>query len=227
MSLQMDFIIPLLTIIGIDIVLGGDNAIVVALACRNLPEKIRHKAIVLGIMFAIIARITLTLVAVYLLKIPMLMAIGGALLLYISYHLLIDTNDDRDIQGKSTVFAAIKTIIVADIVMGFDNVIAVAGAAHGNKALVIIGLLVSVPIIIWGSRIILFAMQRFPIIIYFGAGILAFTATKMIAHEPMLAPLFNSHPTFASLMQTLIIILIMCIGWLSKRMKSNIEWIKK
>nr|WP_071318523.1 TerC family protein [Anaerobacillus isosaccharinicus]MBA5587650.1 TerC family protein [Anaerobacillus isosaccharinicus]QOY34177.1 TerC family protein [Anaerobacillus isosaccharinicus] len=221
MGLEMDFLIPLLTIISIDIVLGGDNAIVVALACRNLPDKIRNKAILLGIGLAIFARISLTLFAVYLLQIPMLMAIGGALLLYIAYHLLVGMDDDRDIQGQTTLFAAIKTIIIADIVMGFDNVIAVAGAAHGNTTLVIIGLLVSVPIIIWGSKLILFAMERFPIIIYIGSAILAFTATKMIIHEPMLAPLFSSHPLISTVLQVSLIIAVVFSGWLIKKFRKD------
>lgn len=221
MGLEMDFLIPLLTIISIDIVLGGDNAIVVALACRNLPVRIRNKAILLGIGLAIFARISLTLFAVYLLQIPMLMAIGGALLLYISYHLLVDMDDDRDIAGQTTLFAAIKTIIIADIVMGFDNVIAVAGAAHGNTALVIIGLIISVPIIIWGSKLILYAMQRFPIIIFIGSAILAFTATKMIIHEPMLAPLFSSHPLISKSLQVSLIIAVVFSGWLIKKFRKN------
>jgi YjbE family integral membrane protein len=223
MSLEIDYLIQLLTIISIDIVLGGDNAIIVALACRNLPLQFRNKAILLGIGFAIVARITLTLVAVYLLEIPLLMAIGGALLLYISYHLLIDIEDDQSIMGKTTLFGAIKTIIIADIVMGFDNVLAVAGAAHGSISLVIVGLLVSVPIIIWGSKIILYAMQRFPVIIYFGAGILTYTATKMIVHEPMLAPLFTSHPVLSILIQFIIIIAVLISGLITKRVKNSFE----
>ncbi len=226
MSLDMEFIIPLLTIISIDIILGGDNAIVVALACRNLPTNIRNKAIFLGIGLAIVARITLTILAVSLLTIPFLMAIGGALLLYISYHLLTDMEDDRAVQGKTTVIAAIKTIIIADIVMGFDNVLAVAGAAHGNKTLVIIGLLVSVPIIIWGSKIILYAIERFPIIIYIGAGILAYTATKMIIHEPMFSALFSHHPVISVLLQITAIIAVILLGWLSNYFKKRTFEIK-
>lgn len=221
MSLEIDFLIPLLTIISIDIVLGGDNAIVVALACRNLPSKIRNKAILIGIAFAILARISLTLIAVYLLNIPLLMAIGGASLLYISYHLLTDLNDKRDVHGKTTLFAAIKTIIIADLIMGFDNIIAVAGAADGNKTLVIIGLLVSVPIIIWGSKLILYAIDRFPIIIYIGAGILAYTATKMIIHEPLLVPIFSSHPYIPIGMQLTVIVVVIFSGWISKHSKGT------
>lgn len=221
MSLEIDFLIPLLTIISIDIVLGGDNAIVVALACRNLPTKIRNEAIIIGIGFAILARISLTLIAVYLLNIPLLMAIGGGLLLYISYHLLTDLNDNRNVHGKTTLFAAIKTIIIADLVMGFDNIIAVAGAADGNKTLVIIGLLVSVPIIIWGSKLILYAMDRFPIIIYLGASILAYTATKMIIQEPLFAPLFYNHPYISIGMQLAVIVVVIFSGWISKHAKGG------
>lgn len=223
MNLDLDIIIALLTIISIDIVLGGDNAIVVALACRNLPDHVKNKAIILGIALAILARVTLTLLAVYILKIPMLMAIGGALLLYISYHLLTETDSYRDVKGTTTLFAAIKTIIVADIVMGFDNVIAIAGAAQGNTILVIVGLIISVPIIIWGSKLILSAMERFPIIIYAGAAILAFTATKMIVHEPMLAPLFNNHPYFSIILHVVAIATIISIGWISKRVTNHFE----
>ena len=221
MSLDMEFIIPLLTIISIDIILGGDNAIVVALACRNLPKNIRNKAIVAGIGLAIVARITLTLLAVYILNIPFLMAIGGALLLYISFQLLTEMGDERDIEGKTTIFSAIKTIIIADIVMGFDNVLAVAGAANGNKTLVIIGLLVSVPIIIWGSKIILCAIERFPIIIYLGAGILAYTAAKMIIHEPMFDPLFSHHPVISTMLQILAIVAVIALGWFFNHFKKN------
>lgn len=224
MSLDIDFLLSLLTIISIDIVLGGDNAIVVALACRNLPPHIRNKAIILGIMLAIVARISLTLIAVYLLQIPLLMAIGGALLLYISYHLLTGIEDEREITGKTSILAAIKTIIVADIVMGFDNVIAVAGAAHGNMTLVIIGLIVSVPIIIWGSKVILYAMERYPIIIYCGAAILAWTAAKMIAHEPLLHPLFTTHPFVSLGWQGGVIVAVVTLGWVTNKLKRKIEF---
>lgn len=225
MSLDMEFLIPLLTIIGIDIILGGDNAIVVALACRNLPEKIRNKAIILGIGLAIAARISMTLIAVYLLQIPLLMAIGGALLLYISYHLLTDIGENRDIEGKTTMFAAIKTIIIADIIMGFDNVLAVAGAAHGNNTLVIIGLLVSVPIIIWGSKLILYAIEKFPVIIYIGAAILTYTATKMIVHDPVFDPLFSHHPLVSIALQISAVVAVIVLGLLSNIFrKSSFEF---
>lgn len=217
MNADLDFIIALLTIIGVDIVLGGDNAIVVALACRNLPEHLRNKAIMIGISFAIIIRILLTVIAVQILQIPFLLAFGGGLLLFIAYQLLVDNNDLSNIEGKTSLLAAIKTIVVADLVMGFDNVIAVAGAAHGNTVLVMLGLLISVPIIIWGSKIILNIMERYTFVVYIGAGILAFTGGRMITHEDKLTPLFSSHPFLTYGFQIVIIVSVLLSGWLANR----------
>ncbi|KYG32413.1 TerC family protein [Alkalihalobacillus trypoxylicola] len=214
--MDLEFILSVLTIIGVDIVLGGDNAIVVALACRNLPKELRNKAMVLGILLAIIIRMGLTVVAVHLLSIPFLLAIGGGLLTFIAFQLLLNSHDDPKIKGSTSLLAAIKIIIFADCIMGFDNVIAVAGAAHGNTLLVIIGLLVSVPIILWGSKLILKAFDVYPQIIYVGAGILAFTASKMIIHEPMLAPLFIHAPTFKLVFQISLIIGVLIGGWIIK-----------
>jgi YjbE family integral membrane protein len=210
--MDTDFLISLLTIIGIDIILGGDNAIVVALACRNLPKEIRNRAILLGIGLALVTRMCLTVVAVQLLEIPFLLAVSGALLIYIAYSLLTDQADDREIEGGTSLWSAIKAIIIADLVMGFDNVIAVAGAAHGDHLLVMIGLVISVPIIIWGSKLILNVFDRFPIIVYFGAGILAFTASRMISHEEMLAPLFSQHPLFNLAFKIIIIVGVIAAG---------------
>ncbi len=218
-NMDTDFLLSLLAIIGIDIILGGDNAIVVALACRNLPKEIRNRAIILGICLALFMRMSLTVVAVNLLEIPFLLAIGGALLVYIAYSLLSDQAEDHKVEGGTNLWSAIKAIILADLVMGFDNVIAVAGAAHGNHTLVLIGLLISVPIIIWGSTLILKAFDRFPIIIYLGAGILAFTASRMITHEEMLSPLFIQHPIFTMGFQLFVIVAVLLAG--AYRIRSN------
>ncbi len=185
--MELELITSILIIIGIDIVLGGDNAIVIALACRNLPERYRNKAIVIGTLLAIICRIILTVGAVYLLAIPFLQFVGGVLLIYIAVQLIMDHGEETIVKGSSSLAVAIKTIVVADIVMGIDNVMAVAGAAHGNFYLVIIGLVFSIPIIIWGSKIILVAMEKYPIIIHLGASILCYTAGKMIINEPRVA----------------------------------------
>jgi len=216
-TMDWDWLISLFTIIGVDIILGGDNAIVVALACRNLPAHQRNKAIILGITLALVIRVCLTIVAVQLLEVPFLLAIGGALLIYIAYSLLTEQTDGHQVNSGTNLFSAIKAIIIADFIMGFDNVIAVAGAAHGDILLVMIGLLVSVPIIIWGSKLILKAFDRFPFIIYIGAGILSFTAARMITHEEMLSPLFSSHPLTSLIFQVLVIVGVMLVGAMKKQ----------
>jgi YjbE family integral membrane protein len=182
----------LLAIILIDLVLAGDNAIVIALAARNLPPALQKKAILWGTVGAIAVRSAMTLVVVWLLKIPGLMLIGGLGLLWIAYKLLADQGgDEHDGPVASTFWGAMKTIVVADALMGIDNVLGVAGAANGSMSLVILGLLISVPIVVYGSQVVLKLVERFPIIIQFGAAVLAFTAAKMIIGEQLLDPVFD------------------------------------
>jgi YjbE family integral membrane protein len=183
----------LLAIVLIDLVLAGDNAIVIALAARNLPVQLRTKAIVWGTVGAIVVRSVMTVGVVWLLKIPGLMLVGGLGLVWIAYQLLAeDEGKEHDGPVVSTFWGAMKTIIVADALMGVDNVLGVAGAAHGAFDLVIIGLLISVPIVVFGSTVVLKLVERFPAIIQIGAAVLAFTAAKMIVNEPLLASLFGN-----------------------------------
>ncbi|SFV01782.1 integral membrane protein, YjbE family [Polaromonas sp. YR568] len=182
----------LLAIILIDLVLAGDNAIVIALAARNLPPTLQKKAIVWGTVGAIVVRSAMTVGVVWLLKIPGLMLVGGLGLLWIAYKLLADQGDkDHDGPVASTFWGAMKTIVVADALMGVDNVLGVAGAAHGSFDLVVIGLLVSIPIVVFGSTMVLKLVERFPIIINLGAAVLAFTAAKMIVSEQLLDPIYG------------------------------------
>ncbi|WP_438447867.1 TerC family protein [Gorillibacterium sp. sgz5001074] len=183
--LSVEWFSALLSIILIDLVLAGDNAIVIGMAARNVPKDNQRKVIFWGTAGAIVIRIISTIAVVWLLKIPGLLAAGGLLLLWIAYKLLAD-DKDHEIEAKNSVMAAIRTIIIADAVMGIDNVLAVAGASHGSFLLVVIGLLVSVPIVVWGSTLFITLVKRFPIIVYAGAGVLAFTAIKMIMSEPIL-----------------------------------------
>lgn len=187
----------LLAIILIDLVLAGDNAIVIALAARNLPPHLQKKAVVWGAAGAIFVRSIMTIGVVWLLKIPGLMLVGGLGLLWIAYKLLADQSDEgHDGPAASTFWGAMKTIVVADALMGIDNVLGVAGAAHGSFDLVIIGLLVSVPIVVFGSTLVLKLVERFPIIIKLGAAVLAFTAANMIVGEQLLSFIYGS-PTAA------------------------------
>ncbi len=189
----------LLAIILIDLVLAGDNAIVIALAARNLPPHLQKKAIVWGTVGAIAVRSVMTVGVVWLLKVPGLMLVGGLGLVWIAYKLLADQGDDEhDGPVASTFWGAMKTIVVADALMGVDNVLGVAGAAHGSFDLVIIGLLISVPIVVFGSSIVLKLVERFPIIIQLGAAVLAFTAAKMVVSEPLLKDFYGSDPSLAN-----------------------------
>ena len=182
----------LLAIILIDLVLAGDNAIVIALAARSLPSDLQKKAIIWGTVGAIVVRSAMTVGVVWLLKIPGFLLAGGLGLLWIAYKLLAEQGDQaHDGPVVSTFWGAMKTIVVADALMGIDNVLGVAGAARGSFALVIVGLLVSVPIVVFGSTMVLKLVERFPSIIRIGAAVLAFTAAKMVVSEPLLDPLYG------------------------------------
>jgi len=178
------FWIALSQIILINIVLSGDNAVVIALACRSLPPQQQKKAIIFGSVGAIVLRVILTFFAVYLLTLPYLKLVGAALLLWIGVGLLKGEDDEEDIEGNAGLIAAIKTIVVADLVMSLDNVIGVAAAAKGDLLLLVLGLVISIPLIIFGSTIILKLMNRFPIIITAGAALLGWVAGEMAVGDP-------------------------------------------
>lgn len=188
---QTEMITALLSIVIIDLVLAGDNAIVIGLAARNLPKQDQKKVIFWGSFGAIVIRSIATLAVVWLLKIPGLLLVGGVLLIWISYKLLVEEKK-HDVKSGVSIWEAIRMIIIADALMGLDNVLAVAGASEGSPLLVILGLLISVPIVVWGSTIILKFVDRFPIIISIGAGVLAWTASKMIVGEPLLSTYFSN-----------------------------------
>lgn len=193
----------LLAIILIDLVLAGDNAIVIALAARNLPEHLKMKAIAWGTVGAIMVRSVMTIGVVWLLRIPGLLLAGGLGLIWIAYKLLADQGQEEDHGPMASNFwGAMKTIIVADALMGVDNVLGVAGAAHGAFDLVVIGLLISVPIVVFGSTVVLKLVERFPLIIQLGAAVLAFTAAKMVVSEPLLVQLFGDAKQPLAALQT-------------------------
>jgi YjbE family integral membrane protein len=190
---SLEFLTALMSIVIIDLVLAGDNAIVIGLAARNLPKHMQKKVIIWGTLGAIVIRAAATFVVVWLLKIPFLLLAGGLILLWIAYKLMTEEKQhDEGVKPAENLFAAIRTILIADVVMGLDNVLAIAGASHGNFVLVVLGLLISVPIVIFGSTIILKFVDRYPIIITIGAGVLAYTAAKMITSEPFLHGVFKT-----------------------------------
>ena len=227
----MEFLSPawwsaLMAIILIDLVLAGDNAIVIALAARNLPKHLQRKAIIWGTVGAIGVRTVMTLIVVWLLKIPGLMLVGGLGLLWIAYKLIADQGGAEDEHGPaaSTFWGAMKTIVIADALMGIDNVLGVAGAAHGAMDLVVIGLLISVPIVVFGSTMVLKLVDRFPIIIYLGAAVLAGTAASMIAGEPVLSQWFGTREAPVKVLRYALMALcvagVLGTAWLATRRKA-------
>jgi YjbE family integral membrane protein len=188
--MDSQFWLGLLEIIGVNIVLSGDNAVVIALAARSLPQRQRRAAIVIGSGAAIVLRVILTTVVARVLALPYLKLVGALLLLWIGIQLMRpgDEDDGSAVQATSHLLAAVRTILVADLVMSLDNVIAVAAAAHGDLVLLILGLAISIPLIVFGSTAILKLMDRFPVVIKLGAGLLGYVAGEMLLSEPVLDP---------------------------------------
>lgn len=213
--LSMQFLTALVSLIIIDLVLAGDNAVVIAMASHNLPHEHRNKAIYVGTAGAILIRVLMTLIAVELLKIPFLQVIGGVILIPIAYKLLLPAKEEKNIDASSDFWTAVKTIIVADAAMGIDNVLAVAGAANGSDLLVILGLMISVPIVVGGSQIIGKAMDKWPVLIYLGSGILAWTAGSMVIHDKAAGPvLLSVLGTYGVYVIPVLIIAAVCsLGW--------------
>jgi YjbE family integral membrane protein len=214
----MDFLTPeffsgLAAIILLDLVLAGDNAIVIALAARSLPRELQKKAVFWGTFGAIALRIVLTFAVIWLLKLPGLMLIGGALLIPIAWKLLKHEEHDPSITPAASFWAAIRTIVIADALMGLDNVLAIAGAAKGHMGLVVLGLAISVPLVVWGSTLILKLIERFPVVVYIGAAAIAWTAARMIAHDHLVAPWFDANPWAPWTLDAVLVIGICAGGW--------------
>lgn len=189
----MEFLTPeilfaLITIIIADLLLAGDNALVIGMACRGLPARQKRRAMLWGVGGAVVLRIIFTALVTWLLSIPLLQAIGGALLAWIAVKLLTQKEEININAADDTTsfYSAVKTIILADAVMSLDNVLAVAGAAHGSIPLVVFGLLLSVPIVIFGSQMVSLLVEKYPVLLFGGAGVLAWTAGKMLMEDAMI-----------------------------------------
>jgi YjbE family integral membrane protein len=206
-------------IIVINILLSGDNAVVIALASRNLPAQQQKKAILFGSAGAIVLRIVLTFFAVMLLDIPYLKIIGGVLLLWIGAKMLVDDNGDENLEASDQLFAAIKTIIIADFVMSLDNVIGVAAAAKGHTGLLVAGLAISIPLIIFGSQVVLKLMERFPIVIILGAALLGWVAGEMAVEDVSVKAWIDaSAPAAHKLFPAACAVLVVLAGkWMARR----------
>lgn len=215
------FWIAVLQIIAIDILLGGDNAVVIALACRKLPEAQRNRGIFWGVVGAIALRVVLIFFALQLLAVPYLKIVGALLLFWIGVKLMQPEDEDGhgNVAASTTLAAAIKTIIVADAVMSVDNVIAVAGAAKGSMTLVVFGILVSIPIVVWGSKLVLKLMDRFPMVITGGAALLGWIGGGMLLTDPAMPKAFVAAIPQANLVSALTgALIVVALGkWLSTR----------
>lgn len=213
--------IALLEIIGVNIVLSGDNAVVIALACRSLPPAQQRLAIFFGSAVAIVLRVVLTGFAALLLVRPYLKLVGGVLLLWIAVKLLLPEDEgDGETGDKAGMFAAIKTIVIADLVMSLDNVLGVAAVAKGDLVLLILGLLISMPLIIYGSTLIMRLMGKFPVLITLGAALLGYVAGEMAVSDPVAAPWIEANmPLLHSLAAVTGAVLVVLTGKFFARRK--------
>ena len=190
--LDTTFLLQILQIVWINILLSGDNAVVIALACRTLPARERKWGVILGAGAAVIMRIIFTIMVMEMMEIPYLKLVGGLLLLWIAVKLVIDDNDESNIHAASTIWNAVRTIAVADMVMSLDNVVAIAAAAKGSVPLIAFGLVLSVPLIVFGATLIITVLQRFPLLVWAGAALLGWVAGELIASEPAIHALSAS-----------------------------------
>jgi YjbE family integral membrane protein len=220
------FLSALLTIILIDLVLAGDNALIIGLVARNLPKNTQNKVIFWGTFGAIAIRAAMAILVVYILAVPGFMLAGGIALVWIARKLLTpDGNSEADHLAKApaaTFAGAVRTIVIADAVMGVDNVLAIGGAAHGSVLLIVLGLAISVPIIVWGSQLVIKLVDRYPSVILLGGAVLGWTAYTMIVREPMLAAWFEAHAASKLLVATLIF--SVSLGpWYSERLSERMK----
>lgn len=194
--LTSQFWLGLGAIIWVNIILSGDNAVVIALAARSLPVHQQRQAVIWGAAAAVVLRIVLTIVAVELLKLPYLKLLGGVLLLWIAVKLLVPEDDGGDgIKSSSNLLAAIKTILIADLVMSLDNVIAVAAVAKGSIVLLVLGLLISIPLVVFGATMLMKLMESYPVIITVGAALIGYVSGEMLVTDPVVVEWFrvNAH----------------------------------
>lgn len=222
-GMDADYIVAVLRIIGINIVLSGDNAIVIALACRSLPPRQRVIGIILGAGAAVVLRIAFTLVVQQMFGLPWIKLVGGVILLWIAVKLLKgEDTDEESVKSGANVWEAVKIVAIADIVMSLDNVLAIAGAAGGDTNLIIFGLIISIPLVVFGSTLLMWLLDHVPILVWAGSALLGWVAGELIATEPVLEPylmafadsLGVSLKFVARAIETLGAILVVLIGWL-------------
>jgi YjbE family integral membrane protein len=215
--MSLEHLLLLSEILIINLVLSGDNAVVIAMASKNLPLKQRKRAVWWGALGAVLLRCVLTWVAVLLLKIPFIHAAGGVLLAAIAVKLLLPQEEHSRVAGASSLWKAVQTILAADFIMSLDNVLAIAALAEGDVSILVIGIAISIPIVVWGSNLIADWLQRLPILVYAGAGILGYTAGDMLLQDPQLGPaLAAAAPALARAVPAGTAAVVIMFGWLRK-----------
>ena len=220
------FFSALLAIVLFDLVLAGDNALIIGLVARNLPKNTQTKVIFWGTFGAIAIRALMAILVVYILDVPGFMLAGGLALVWIARKLLTPEQNAAEnhlVKGPATSFAgAIRTIVIADAVMGVDNVLAIGGAAHGSILLIVLGLAISVPIIVWGSQLVIRLVDRFPSVVLLGGAVLAWTSYSMVVREPLLVPWFHDHPP-TKLVVAVLIFSLSLAPWYSARLSDQMK----
>lgn len=217
--MELDFIAKIASIVLIDLVLSGDNAVVIGMAARSLPPDARKRAIVFGGLGAVALRVTFTILAALLLDIPLLRAVGGVLLIWIAYKLVRPHADAHNVSEAHSLAQAVQTIILADLVMSLDNILAVGGASEGHLGLLIFGLVFSIPILMLGSELVARVLGRLPILLYVGMVVLMLTATRMILHDDVVKGYYH-----ASIVETVILAaaLSAAVIWLGLRAEKSL-----
>ncbi|WP_245902302.1 MULTISPECIES: TerC family protein [Gracilibacillus] len=210
--------VRLLQVISIDIVLSGDNALIIAMATKNLEKRYQNRAIFIGVAGAIVLRILFASGIIYLLRFPFIYLIGGLLLIWIGYKILIKKEENPDISSHHSLYRAILTIISADLVMSLDNVVAIAGASAGNIPLLAIGVIISIPLMVFGAKFIVILLKKFPSLMYVGSAILVYTGADMIVHEEFIIQLFQIHHAVIPLLFSCILTLaVILTGYITNR----------
>jgi YjbE family integral membrane protein len=210
--MEADFIAKIASIVLIDLVLSGDNAVVIGMAARRLPPEARRRAILLGGLGAVVLRVTFTIMAALLLDIPLLRAIGGVLLLWIAYKLVRPHEDTHSVSEADSLSQAVRTIIMADLVMSLDNILAVGGASEGHLGLLIFGLLFSIPILMLGSELVARLLGRLPILLYVGVVVLVLTATRMILHDDKVKEIYHANHIETAILAAVLSAVIIWLG---------------
>lgn len=220
LSLEGVTLDAVMKIVVIDLVLSGDNAVVIAMAVKSLPPSIARKAAVIGAAGAVLLRVIFAAAAAFLLAVPYLQAVGGAVLFWIAYKLLIEEEEGEEAPGEIHNFwEAVRIIILADVVMSLDNILAVGGASHGNIMLLLFGLALSIPIVLFGSQVLTGMLRRWPALAYIGSGVLAWTAAEMIVHDKKVGPLLDTLnvPRLDTIFCAVATALVLGLGYLAAR----------